>query len=135
MNFTFFFLIQKKKTSNRNFNFKFIDVFALVIGIHVGVTAWNKVSLVSMLMLLWSTSQTTSKVVSLPRCRKGDWCWLSLFVGWLRLAPKIHQHKIWPIELDATFTRFVQDMCSNLIRLRTFDESATCMVEPEGDEY
>jgi hypothetical protein len=39
-----------------------------------------------------------------------------------------------PIELDAKIVRSVEDICSNLIRLRTFDEIAACMVEPEEDD-
>jgi hypothetical protein len=39
-----------------------------------------------------------------------------------------------PIELDAKLVRSVQDICSNLIRLRTFNEIAACMVEPGEDE-
>jgi hypothetical protein len=39
-----------------------------------------------------------------------------------------------PIELDAKFVRTVEDICSNLIHPRTFDEIAACMVEPEEDD-
>jgi hypothetical protein len=39
-----------------------------------------------------------------------------------------------PIELDAKFVRFVEVIFSNLIRLRTFEEIAACMVEPGEDE-
>jgi hypothetical protein len=37
------------------------------------------------------------------------------------------------IELDAKLVRSVEDICSNLIRPRTFDEIPACMVEPEED--
>ncbi|MCI49955.1 photosystem I P700 chlorophyll a apoprotein, partial [Trifolium medium] len=33
-----------------------------------------------------------------------------------------------PIELDAKLVRSVEDICSNMIRQRTFDEIAACMV-------
>jgi hypothetical protein len=33
-----------------------------------------------------------------------------------------------PIDLDAKLVRSVQALCSNLIRPRTFDEIAACMV-------
>jgi hypothetical protein len=39
-----------------------------------------------------------------------------------------------PIELDAMLVRFVEAVCLNLIRPRTFDEIAACMVEPGEDE-
>jgi hypothetical protein len=39
-----------------------------------------------------------------------------------------------PIELEAKFVRSVEDICSNLIHPRTFDEIAACMVEPEEDD-
>jgi hypothetical protein len=39
-----------------------------------------------------------------------------------------------PIELDAKLVRFIQDICSNLIRPRIFDEIAACMVEPEEED-
>ncbi|MCI13049.1 photosystem I P700 chlorophyll a apoprotein [Trifolium medium] len=39
-----------------------------------------------------------------------------------------------PIELDAALVIYIQDSCSSLIRPRTFDEIAACMVEPENDE-
>jgi hypothetical protein len=38
------------------------------------------------------------------------------------------------IELDAKLFRLVEDICSNLIRPRTFEEIAACMVEPEEDD-
>jgi hypothetical protein len=34
-----------------------------------------------------------------------------------------------PIELDAKFASSVESICSNLIRTRTFDEIAACMVQ------
>ncbi|MCI48479.1 photosystem I P700 chlorophyll a apoprotein, partial [Trifolium medium] len=33
-----------------------------------------------------------------------------------------------PIKLDAKLVRSVKDICSNMIRPRTFDEIAVCMV-------
>jgi hypothetical protein len=39
-----------------------------------------------------------------------------------------------PIEIDAKLVRSVEVVCQNMIRLRTFDEIATCMVEPGEDE-
>jgi hypothetical protein len=39
-----------------------------------------------------------------------------------------------PIELNAKLVRSVEAICSNLIRLRTFDEIAVYMVEPREDE-
>jgi hypothetical protein len=39
-----------------------------------------------------------------------------------------------PIELDAKLVRSVEDICSNLIRPRTFDEIAEFMVELEEDD-
>jgi hypothetical protein len=39
-----------------------------------------------------------------------------------------------PIELDAKLVRSVEDICSNLICPRTFDEIAACMVEPEEED-
>ncbi|MCI71913.1 hypothetical protein A2U01_0093176, partial [Trifolium medium] len=39
-----------------------------------------------------------------------------------------------PIELDAKLVRLVEDIMLNMIRLRTFDEISTCMVQPEEDE-
>jgi hypothetical protein len=39
-----------------------------------------------------------------------------------------------PIELDTKFVRLVEDICSNFILPRTFDEIAACMVEPEEDD-
>ncbi|MCI75671.1 hypothetical protein A2U01_0096940, partial [Trifolium medium] len=38
-----------------------------------------------------------------------------------------------PIELDAKLVRSVEAMCSNLIRPRTFNEIAACIVEPGED--
>jgi hypothetical protein len=38
------------------------------------------------------------------------------------------------IELDAKLVRSVEDICSNLICPRTFDEIAACMVESEEDD-
>ncbi|MCI45758.1 hypothetical protein A2U01_0066997 [Trifolium medium] len=39
-----------------------------------------------------------------------------------------------PIELDAKLDRSVEDICSNMIRLRIFDNIAACIVEPgEGE--
>ncbi|KAK2390602.1 hypothetical protein QL285_064125 [Trifolium repens] len=40
-----------------------------------------------------------------------------------------------PIELEAKLVRSVESICSNLIRPRTFDEIAACMIQPgEEDE-
>ncbi|MCI11390.1 photosystem I P700 chlorophyll a apoprotein [Trifolium medium] len=39
-----------------------------------------------------------------------------------------------PIELDTTLVRSIQAICSRLIRLRTFDQIASCMVEFDEDE-
>ena len=40
-----------------------------------------------------------------------------------------------PIELDIKFFRSVESICSNLIRSRTFDEIAACMIQfGEEDE-
>jgi hypothetical protein len=39
-----------------------------------------------------------------------------------------------PIELDASLVRYVEDIMSNLIRSRTYDEIATLMVRPREDE-
>jgi hypothetical protein len=39
-----------------------------------------------------------------------------------------------PIKLDAKLVISVQAICSNLIRPRTFDEIAACMVEPGEDK-
>ncbi|MCI35936.1 hypothetical protein A2U01_0057157, partial [Trifolium medium] len=39
-----------------------------------------------------------------------------------------------PIELDTKLVRSVEDIMSNIIRLRTFDEITACMVRPEEDE-
>ncbi|KAK2381140.1 hypothetical protein QL285_068772 [Trifolium repens] len=40
-----------------------------------------------------------------------------------------------PIEQDTRLVRSVEDKCSNLIRPRTFDEIAACMIQSgEGDE-
>jgi hypothetical protein len=38
-----------------------------------------------------------------------------------------------PIEMDAKLVRSVESICSNLIRPRTFDKIAACMVQP-GEE-
>jgi hypothetical protein len=38
------------------------------------------------------------------------------------------------IELDVKFVRYVQTICSNFIRPRTFDEIEACMVQPGEDE-
>ncbi|MCI39203.1 hypothetical protein A2U01_0060434, partial [Trifolium medium] len=38
------------------------------------------------------------------------------------------------IRLDAKLVRFVEAIMSNMIRLRTFDEIAACMVKPGEDE-
>ncbi|MCI43720.1 hypothetical protein A2U01_0064958, partial [Trifolium medium] len=39
-----------------------------------------------------------------------------------------------PIELDAEMVKPVEDIMSNMIRVRTFDEIAACMVKPGEDE-
>ncbi|MCI40764.1 hypothetical protein A2U01_0061997, partial [Trifolium medium] len=39
-----------------------------------------------------------------------------------------------PIELDAKLVRPVEDIMSNTIRLRIFDEIAACIVNPGEDE-
>jgi hypothetical protein len=38
------------------------------------------------------------------------------------------------IKLDAILVRLVQDICSSLIRPRTFDEIVAYMVDPEDNE-
>jgi hypothetical protein len=39
-----------------------------------------------------------------------------------------------PIESDIKLVRFIESICSNVIRPRTFNEIMACMVAPDEDE-